>query len=258
MRLGRPASLTLGGENRILPYSASPEEMGETLQKFCGGSIYTHEDELREGYLTLPYGARLGVAGEATDAALRGIRAVHSLALRIPRHVSGVAYRTALSWKRASIKYGILVVSPPGCGKTTFLKDLIVHLSSNPEAYRVAVVDTRGELNIEGRGALADVLTGYPKSRGMELALRCLNPQVIVCDEIGSEDVPSIEKVANSGVPLVASAHGGTWEEVKMRPGIGAFLDNGVFESIVQLGHDGQVFTREERMLCGSLSAPFA
>ncbi len=227
MRLGRPSSLTVSGDNLILPHRATERELAETLSRFAGGSVYAHEEQIREGYLPLAGGARLGVVGQATDLCLRGIRGVTSLVLRIPHMAQGVAREVYAIWRKSPM--GLLIYAPPGGGKTTFLKDFIRLASTGENAMRVAVVDTRGELCVGCVGDMVDVLEGYPRKEGMEIALRTMNPQVIVCDEIGERDDSAIRTVSHSGVPLVASCHGRSEEEVLCRPAIGAWVGGGVF-----------------------------
>jgi stage III sporulation protein AA len=100
-----------------------------------------------------------------------------------------------------------LICAPPGGGKTTLIKDFILQVSTGVEAMRVAVVDSRGELCPDRQGTLIDLLDGYPRKQGLEIALRTMSPQVIVCDEVGEEDIGGILQICNAGVPLVASVH---------------------------------------------------
>ena len=242
MRLGRPSSLTVEGRNRILAHTSDAREMRDTLTRFCGGSVYAHEDSLRQGYLTLPSGARLGIVGEGVGGDLSGVRGVTALALRIPRYVVGVAEGAETLWRSRGGQGGILVIAPPGGGKTTFLKDLTVRLSGGREPLRVAVVDTRGELAPTSRGPLADVLVGYPRAQGLEIALRVLNPQVLVCDEIGPSDTEAIRQIARAGVPLMASTHGVGLADVRRRTGIGDFIAQGIFSLAVSIARGGGGF----------------
>ena len=126
--------------------------------------------------------------------------------------------------------------SPPGVGKTTLLRSAIKELCSGSGALRASVIDTRGELSIacEGTGILADVLSGYPRALGVEIATRCMNAQLLVCDEIG--DAAEVEALLTSilcGVPLLASAHAGSVEELMTRPSVQKLHLAGAFGAYV-------------------------
>ena len=246
LRNGVAASLTVGGKNIILPYVADAETVQAVLSAFCGGSLYTYEDTLREGYLPLPLGCRLGVAGVYEG---RGIRCANALVLRIPRLVRGVGAPLVAAWQEAGARGGILVVSPPGAGKTTVLKDFICSVSRGALARRVAVVDSRFELCPEPMGGLVDVLGGCPRERGMLLALKTLSPEVIVLDEISPSDVEAILAVANGGVPLVASLHGEGAEDVLAREWLAPILTRRVFRHLACLWRSGEQFGMEVRAL---------
>ncbi len=238
LRAFLPASLTVGGQNLILPYVGDREVVQETLNAFCGGSLYTYEDTVREGYLPLSCGCRLGVAGVLEG---RGVRLANALVLRIPRQVTGCAAPLVEAWREAGCHGGALVIAPPAGGKTTILKDFIASVSRGSGARRVAVVDSRMELCPRPLGALVDVLTGYPRERGLRMALATLSPEVIVLDEIGEGDVDAILAVANGGIPLVASLHGTGIETLKRRGWLSPLLSAGVF------CHIGVVTRREGR-----------
>lgn len=242
LRSELPASLTIAGENVILPYVADMEAVQGVLAAFCGGSLYAYEDTLREGYLPLPLGCRLGVAGVLEG---RGIRYANALVLRIPRLVRGVSAPLVAAWQAAGARGGILVISPPGAGKTTVLKDFICTVSRGAMARRVAVVDSRYELCPMPMGALVDVLGGYPRDRGMLLALKTLSPEVIVLDEIAPPDVEAILAVANGGVPLAASIHGDGPADVLGREWLAPVLARGVFRHIACLGRASGEFRME-------------
>jgi stage III sporulation protein AA len=234
--------LTVAGENVILPFVGDELTVQRTLTAFCGGSLYTYEDTLREGYLPLPYGCRLGVAGVLEG---RGIRTANALVLRIPRLVCGCAAPLVQAWREDGCTGGILVIAPPGGGKTTILKDFIREVSRGMYARRVAVVDTRHELCSQPTGALADVLGGYARDSGMLLALRSLSPQVIVLDEISPQDVGAILAVANGGVPIVASIHGEGASDVLGGEWLAPVLARGVFRHLCAVRREHGEFKME-------------
>ena len=238
VRAGRIASLTVEGKNLPLSVVLDESELSDALLCFCHGSLYAYTETLAQGYLSIGGGCRVGVAGRAVLEGERvsSVREVRSLSVRIARRIVGaerVAYR-ALAARGFSV--GMLVYSRPGIGKTTLLRELTGRLSVGREARRVAVIDSRGELDGGNlpRGALVDVLTDYPKAAGIELAVRTLSPELLVCDEIGSlSDVEAILSVQYAGVPLIASAHGDSLAAFARGSPISRLLSRGVFDLLL-------------------------
>ena len=243
LRAGRAASLTVGGENLLLPYSPGARELAELLSSLCGGSLYAHRESLAEGYLDLGDGIRCGVCGRAVTEGGRtvGVRDVTSLVLRLP-HPVPTAGALAEEVFRTLGGRGLLIYSRPGVGKTTLLRDLGRRLACGTPPLRVAMVDSRGELSggDYGRSALLDILIGYPKAAGLEQAVRTLSPEVILLDEIGSRrEAEAILATAACGVPLVATAHAATAEELARRPAIRPLLRAGLFGRLIALRREG-------------------
>ena len=234
VRAGRLASLTLQGRNLPLPVTLDGGELADALLRLCRGSLYAHTETLAEGYLSIGGGCRVGVAGRAVYDGTRiiSVRDVSSLSVRLARRVVGaerVAYE-ALAARDFSV--GMLVYARPGVGKTTLLRELARRVSIGRSARRVAIIDSRGELDAGQlpQGALVDILSDYPKAVGIELAVRTLSPELLVCDEIGSaEDARAILSVQYAGVPLVASAHGDSPEAFRHGTPLGELLSRGVF-----------------------------
>lgn len=220
-RLLQRAYVTVGGENIELSYVTDPSDMEKMTSRIFGGSLYAHRDTLLEGYVTLSGGVRVGVCGRASleGGRLRGIYDITSLNFRLPAKLLSVGEPLVQLIRSGA---SVLVYSPPGVGKTTLLRSVAARLSEGMVALRVSVIDTRGELSLIG-GCLggADVLLGYPKGVGVEIATRVFNPQLIVCDEIGSEgEAEAIISSANCGVPLLASAHGDSISSLLRRTGL--------------------------------------
>lgn len=259
LRAGHYAALTLDGDNLLLPLLISQEELSDTLAALCGGSLYAHSESLRQGYLSA-FGCRVGVGGRAVyeGGRISGMAEVSSLCIRLGHTVPSAGRVAEEVFRRLSCRAGLLVYSPPGGGKTTLLREFARSISVGEAARRVAIVDARGELYDSDfpPACQVDVLRSYPLALGIEMATRTLSPQLIVCDEIGSmREAEAILAVKGCGVPIVASAHASSVEELLARPPVAALVAGGVFSAyigIVRRGGDFfyRVQTAEEKEAC--------
>lgn len=216
-------------------YRVSKDEIERMVNLASGASLYAFEAELRGGYLTLEGGHRLGLAGRAVvdSGKLKTLRQIGSLNFRVAREVRGCA-KAVLPFVLVGSPPRVchtLIVSPPRCGKTTVLRDLVRQLSDGVPEFgfsgaTVALVDERSEVAACHQGVpqfdvgmRTDVLDACPKAEGIKLLIRAFGPDVVAADEIGrAEDAEAIEDALNAGVKVVATAHAGSLEELERRP----------------------------------------
>lgn len=229
----------------------SADDAAKTLSLISQGSVYALEEEFRHGFVTLPGGHRVGLTGRALLEAghIRTITHVAGLNIRLSREVRGTA-RPLLGRivPRGQRPRSTLIISPPGCGKTTILRDLVRLLSDGvPElglgGFRIGLVDERSEVaacyeGVPQRdvGLRTDVLDGCPKAEGVFLLLRAMSPEVIAADEVGrSEDVAALHEAAGAGAAVVATAHAASLDDLSSRPMLRELMRSGVFRLIVVL-----------------------
>ncbi len=247
LHANREATLTVAGENRPLGVTLTAQEMQSLLRAMCMGSLYAYEESINQGFLTLSGGIRVGICGTAAVEGDRviGIRQITGLTIRIPHRVDANIERLTQRIFCRNALCSVLVYAPPGVGKTTLLRRVAQEASSPARGIRTVLVDTRDELGygLDDPRLTLDVLIGYPRRRGIEIAVRSLGAQLIICDEIGSEeDADAILSAANCGVPLVASAHAKSLQELLRRPAIRALHRAGVFDIYVGLNRQSNLF----------------
>lgn len=244
----------------------SEEIIREGWRLVTSSSVYALEEELKRGYITLKGGHRVGIAGTAVRK--DGM-------VKTQKDVTAFNYRCAKEWTNCGLSLlkcllrdgkfeNTLLFSPPGCGKTTLLRDLtrlLSHGTSFLSPRNITVVDERCEIAAVYRGSprydvgpFTDVLSGFPKNDGMNLALRSLAPSILVTDEIGNnEDRVAVEDAVRCGVGLLMTAHGGTLQELLHRPVLRELLESGVFCNLVALDgipHPGtirSIYCRREK-----------
>ena len=237
LRFGRPSAALVG--EREQPLSDRPvteTELRYVLDAATQSSYHAAADELRRGFLSARGGVRVGICGTAvTEGRIRSFREFSSVAIRVPRQIRG-AGAEVISRLGAE---NTLILSPPGAGKTTFLRELVRSVSDG--GTRVGLADERGELAAACRGApqfdvgrCTDVLSDAPKAEAAMLLLRAMNPQVIALDEISApEDIEAVLRIAGCGVRIYATAHAASAEALRQRPLYRTLLDERIFSQAV-------------------------
>ena len=262
LRMNRPIILKFIDNEKVIKYSVSAEEINTTLQAICENSIYTYQNEIAEGFITIKGGNRVGISGSCVieNGKVININYIYSLNFRIAREVIGAGNRILkfiLDSESNSI-YNTLIVSKPGSGKTTAIRDIIRQLSSGIKdikflAINVGIVDERGEIaalykgNPENDiGIKTDVVENVSKSKGLEMLIRSMAPKVVVADEIGKqEDIEAIKYAICSGCKGLFTAHGSSFEDISLNPIIKNLISEGILERIVFLDDNSKGRVRE-------------
>lgn len=236
-------------------YTPGSEECKILLEILTNHSVYSFEEELRRGFITITGGHRVGLAGRTVleSGRVRTIRDVSSFNIRVAREVIGVSkvilpHLIDLFGGRI---HNTLIVSPPQQGKTTLLRDLARTISSGDKTamqgvargFKVGIVDERSEIaaSVKGvprfdMGPRTDVLDGCPKAEGMMMMIRSLSPELIVVDEIGRpEDAEALHEALHGGISVIATAHGYGMSDIKLRPVLRDLIAEKLFKRYVVL-----------------------
>lgn len=237
----------LGGE----PVSACTVQ--RTAQRMCQNSVYARQEELKHGFVSLPGGHRAGFCGHGVieNGQVSSLTEISSINLRIAHEIIGAADNVLPALVHGMDIFNTVVVSPPGFGKTTLLRDMARQLGSEKYGFRVGLADERGELAAMYRGTpqcdvgiFTDVYDGCPKEKAMQMLLRGMAPKVVITDELGGTDEEkAVRALTYAGVRVICSIHGQSREDVLARPGIGEMLRAGIFRKVVLLGDVGRVLS---------------
>lgn len=223
---------------------ASENETADTLNKICGYSMHSHYEDIMRGFVTLPNGSRVGLGGTAVydKGEIKSVKDICCINIRIPRTVKSISEPIMEKLFAYSVS-NLLIVGAPSSGKTTMLKDIAYQLSGGRlgKYYKTCVVDERKELYSSKNdylmlGPNTDVISGFPKGVGISMAVRTLSPEIIICDEIGSEsEVAEIKSGMNSGVKFILSIHAQTINELRKKSMFREICSTGEFENIAIL-----------------------
>ena len=260
LRTGKPLFLVYSGGERYLkikgrePYLVTGQDLKETLEYVSGYSLYACEDEIRQGYISVQGGHRVGVAGKVIldGNHIRGMKYISCINVRLSHQVPGCADAVMPYIQDGEHLSHTLIISPPRGGKTTLLRDVIRQLSNGREdipGVTVGVVDERSELAGSWQGIpqndlglRTDILDACPKAEGMQMLVRAMSPDVVAVDELGrEEDFRAVESVIHCGCCLIATAHGNSLEDVLRQPFFQKLKEMEIFEKYIVLGGRNQV-----------------
>ena len=260
LRVNAPMMIVYRGEEFIMgqdgtlngksAYYVSPACIRTTVDQIAGYSLYAYEEEVRQGYITIQGGHRVGIAGKVVfeGEKIKSISHISFVNIRFAHQMIGCASKILPYVAAEGNICHTLIISPPRCGKTTILRDLIRQISNGNEERRgvsVGVVDERSEIGgcyhgipQNDVGIRTDILDGCPKAEGMMMLIRSMSPAVIAVDEIGSyDDIHAIETVLSCGCKLLATVHGSSIEDIRRKPLLERLVREKVFERYILLGH---------------------
>ena len=260
LRMGAlPTILLPGGERPFGHVPVTMKELGAVLEVASAASAHAVKDSLRNGYISARGGFRVGLGGQVAvrEGEVAGFLHLGSAAIRITKEIPGLAEPLLPQMTEGENVKSTLIISPPGGGKTTVLRDIIRLCSKGGR--RVAVADERGEISAMREGAAqmdlgprTDVLTGCFKDQGVMMLLRAMNPEIIAMDEITApKDTQALESAANCGVVLLATAHGNGVEDLMGKPMYRNMIRRGLFQRFVvirrgEAGREYAVLTPED------------
>lgn len=229
-------------------YLVTKQDVKETLEYVSSHSLYAYEEEIRQGFITIPGGHRIGLAGKtvADERGIRSMKFISFINVRLAHEVCGCGNLVIpYLYDKGNILH-TLIISPPRCGKTTLLRDLIRQVSDGAGGnggMTVGVVDERSELGAccqgvpqNNLGIRTDILDCCPKVQGMMMLIRTRSPQVVAVDEIGSRaDLEAMEQVMNCGCKLMATVHGSSIQDIRQKPVLKQMMAERWFERYVVL-----------------------
>ena len=257
LRIGQPLRVIYDNEEKTLPirekqkYIVTKEVIRETMEYISHYSLYAYEHELKQGFLTIEGGHRTGVTGKVIveQGKVKNIQYISSINIRMSHEILGCAEGLLPFITKNRQVCHTVIISPPRCGKTTLIRDLVRQISDGNEYVKgctVGVVDERSELGgcylgvaQNHLGSRTDILDCCPKAEGMIMLIRSMAPQVIAVDEIGTqEEIHAVEYAMQCGCKMLASVHGASLEEARNKPVLGELIRRKRFERYVVLKNE--------------------
>lgn len=249
IRIQRPIILKIQNYDILIDYRVTDRDIMQTLERLCENSIYAYKNQVKEGYITIRGGHRVGIVGTGIveNGEIVNLKNISSLNFRIAREVKGCANDIVkeIINKENNTIYNTMLISPPGKGKTTMLRDIVRQLSNGIEQIGFSgktcgIVDERGEIAACYKGVpqndigiRSDVIENVSKEKGIKILLRSMAPEIIACDEIGTkEDVQAIKLATISGVKGIFTMHGKDIKDVKNNIEINNLVENHLIEKI--------------------------
>ncbi len=259
LRVGRPILVYEHGEERCIDIQGclvtqtetarciTESELKEIFNYLCSYSIYAYEEEMKMGYITVQGGHRIGMAGQIVideNGKVKRMKNISSMNIRISHQIKGVSDEILPRLLEDGQFRDTLIISPPGMGKTTLLRDLIRNLSDGTSGYNgqtVAVVDERSEIAgcfmgvaQNDVGMRTDILDGCLKLYGMRMLMRSMAPKIVAIDEIGGEvEMRELRNLSGCGCKLLATIHGESLEDIKKKDWIRQALEENLFQRFV-------------------------
>lgn len=235
-------------------FMITKNEIRETMEYVSNYSMYAYEEEIRQGFLTIQGGHRVGLAGKIImeQDSIKSMKYISFINVRLSHQIKGCANPVMPYLREQDGIYHTLIISPPRRGKTTLLRDVIRQISDGDYEHRgmtVGVVDERSEIGAcymgipqNELGIRTDILDCCPKVQGMLMLIRTMSPEVIAVDEIGSrEDMEAMLHVMNCGCKLIATVHGSSIEDVRSKPFFRKLFQERIFERYIVMNSQEQI-----------------
>lgn len=252
IKVNKPIIVYLSSKEMILNRIATLNDIKQILVRVSNYSLYAYEEEIKQGYITIKGGHRIGIAGECviSKGEVRTIRNISSLNIRICKEVKGCSNEIMKYIVENDRVNNTLIISPPKCGKTTILRDIARNVSNgmpinNLKGKKVSIIDERSEIAscFNGIAQLdvgirSDILDNCLKKDGMIMAIRSLSPEILICDEIGTEgEIEALNMAFNSGVNIIVTIHGYSIEDIYKRKVFKDLLENSILEKVIVLSN---------------------